>query len=667
MKKIILSAILSFISFPIFSQWLPTNGPEGGSVKCFCYSSSAVFAGTSYGVYASTNGGARWELSSKGLPSSNIFCLASKGDTVLAGITEGLYYTTNNGNNWIVNYYDGGAVTSVLIKNNRIYVWYFGKFAFTDDFGQNWTVRDCPSEYAKCSCILDSALFVGDFYSYAYKSTDMGLTWDSVRLGANYLNAADLKVYNNYVYLCSTSLYRSSNNGITWTPLSGLYNPKNLCYDESLLYAATDNGLYVSTNMGSSWTSRPINGSVYAVTALMYNSNKVFAGVENSDIYFTANHGANWTQSISGYTNLYINSLSVIDSVIYASTTQKGVFKSSDNGNNWTKLNTPSITNVNFVKSLNNKLYMGYSNGLYSSTNSGSNWSALMTNVNVRDMIAKDTFLFVSTSSGVYRSSFNGSGFNITGLTNGNVNRFAVKGNLLLAASLQGIFYSANNGNGWGQSSSQWIYDMVVLNNDIYAGGISKVYKSTDGGYSWYPTNTSGIFVNGLYVVGNTLYALTRTGVLSTSDGGQNWTDHNEGLVFPDTKCLVAKGNYAYLGTGGNSVYKRPLSEIIGISSTGNEIPVNFNLYQNYPNPFNPVTKIKFDVAQLPGKNGSGNTFVGVYDMLGRSVKTLVNEQLNPGSYEVTFDGSGLPSGIYYCRLLSGSEFKKSVKMVLLK
>jgi hypothetical protein len=87
---------------------------------------------------------------------------------------------------------------------------------------------------------------------------------------------------------------------------------------------------------------------------------------------------------------------------------------------------------------------------------------------------------------------------------------------------------------------------------------------------------------------------------------------------------------------------------------------LDFNLAQNYPNPFNPVTKIRFSIPQ------SNETSLIVYDILGKEISVLINRVMNTGEYEVTFDGSSLPSGIYFYRLISGSHTQIH-KMLLLK
>ncbi len=91
-----------------------------------------------------------------------------------------------------------------------------------------------------------------------------------------------------------------------------------------------------------------------------------------------------------------------------------------------------------------------------------------------------------------------------------------------------------------------------------------------------------------------------------------------------------------------------------------NVIPVSFSLEQNYPNPFNPVTNLKFGISK------SGFVSLRVFDVLGKEVKTLVNEIKPAGRYDITFDGSSLASGIYFYRLESGS-FIQTKQMTLIK
>jgi hypothetical protein len=103
----------------------------------------------------------------------------------------------------------------------------------------------------------------------------------------------------------------------------------------------------------------------------------------------------------------------------------------------------------------------------------------------------------------------------------------------------------------------------------------------------------------------------------------------------------------------------------IGVKQISTEVPGGFELSQNYPNPFNPATTIKFSIPQ------GGFVSMKVYDMLGREVAKVVNENLQAGAYEVNFDASNLTSGAYFYKIsinTNGSvNWTETKKMVLVK
>ncbi|MFZ1279501.1 MAG: T9SS type A sorting domain-containing protein, partial [Ignavibacteriaceae bacterium] len=97
-------------------------------------------------------------------------------------------------------------------------------------------------------------------------------------------------------------------------------------------------------------------------------------------------------------------------------------------------------------------------------------------------------------------------------------------------------------------------------------------------------------------------------------------------------------------------------SKIVEVEIT----PTNFSLAQNYPNPFNPSTSIQYAIS-------SGQLVtLKVYDVLGKEIATLVNEEKSVGSYEIGFNASHLASGIYYYQLRTG-DYVETKKMILLK
>lgn len=93
---------------------------------------------------------------------------------------------------------------------------------------------------------------------------------------------------------------------------------------------------------------------------------------------------------------------------------------------------------------------------------------------------------------------------------------------------------------------------------------------------------------------------------------------------------------------------------------TSKVIPTEYSLYQNYPNPFNPLTKIQYDIPT------DAKVQLKIYDILGREVKTLVNEFQNAGRYNVEFNASNFASGVYFYRIVT-DNFSNTKKLMLLR
>jgi len=127
-----------------------------------------------------------------------------------------------------------------------------------------------------------------------------------------------------------------------------------------------------------------------------------------------------------------------------------------------------------------------------------------------------------------------------------------------------------------------------------------------------------------------------------------------KGLALGTDLSLYAVGMFYY------SVIKYSQSNPTGVVQISSGVPEKFNLVQNYPNPFNPVTKIKFDLPK------QSVVEINIYDLLGREVATIVNEHLEPGSYEANWDGSNYPSGAYFYRLVTENNVMTK-KMALVK
>jgi photosystem II stability/assembly factor-like uncharacterized protein len=244
------------------------------------------------------------------------------------------------------------------------------------------------------------------------------------------------------------------------------------------------------------------------------------------------------------------------------------------------------------------------------------------------------------------------------------------------------IWVSSDNGANWNEISDglpeRWVTRVAVDPTDeniVYAtfNGLKwhdpqpHVFRSTDKGTSW--TNISSNLpdapVNAFAVDPvdpARLYLGNDVGMYVSFNSGQSWWVLGEGLpilpvgdieIHPTSHDLVA-------GTYGRSMYKIDLDLVPTIVESSEPIVTDFKLEQNYPNPFNPSTKLSYIIGHR------ALVTLKVYDVLGKEVSILVNEDKPTGYYEVEFDGTELSSGIYFYSLQVGNSIQTR-KMVLLR
>jgi len=145
---------------------------------------------------------------------------------------------------------------------------------------------------------------------------------------------------------------------------------------------------------------------------------------------------------------------------------------------------------------------------------------------------------------------------------------------------------------------------------------------------------------------------------------GHGTTTEPQSYSFTDKN--IENGNYQYrikqIDYDGSYEY----SNIVEVAY--NIQPSTFELFQNYPNPFNPTTTIKYSVARVETGHAPSlqHVTLEIYDVLGRQVAALVDENHHAGNYEREWNASNLSSGIYFCRMKAGS-YKASIKLLLLK
>ncbi len=362
---------------------------------------------------------------------------------------------------------------------------------------------------------------------------------------------------------------------------------------------------------------------------------------------------------------------------------------------------------------------VGYLATIRKTTNGGLNWTTITPPVNNDyggiSFINSDTGLAVGPP-GLLIETYNGGTTWITRtyLGSGLRNVQFVTPNRAYAVGSAGIIRSVDGGVSWIRMSTTQVGGLYFTSEDIgtVVGPNGLILTTTNGGVNWTQRimglpvqfGDSSLF-SVKYVNAQTGYASGNANiVIKTTNGGVNWTYlppppplHGlTALYFTDANTGTTVGNGIIYRTtnGGNNWFSQPIPPpnttnplhgidfvnsnsgwIVGfngmilytsnggmtwINPISNEIPSEFKLYQNYPNPFNPETNIRFGLPEI--------TFVklAVYDLLGREVANLVNEQLKPGSYEVEWNSLNYPSGVYFYRLHT-ERYSETKMMIFVK
>ncbi len=192
--------------------------------------------------------------------------------------------------------------------------------------------------------------------------------------------------------------------------------------------------------------------------------------------------------------------------------------------------------------------------------------------------------------------------------------------------------------------------------------------SGNDQGRGVVTDNAGNVYVSGLYYkngsAGTDFITLkyTSAGALSwASEYALTWVaDQPVSMGMDNAGNLYITGRIIRFLNTDEDVAIFKYASTIGIQQISGEVPEKFELSQNYPNPFNPVTNIKFSIPK------QGNVKLVVFDITGRQVAELVNEQLSAGSYNFDFNASGLSSGAYFYKLVT-NEFTDVKKMILVK
>lgn len=714
-----------FVSSDTGEHWkkvnpdLPPRESEATVLSLALGEETLIAAFNEPGVYISSDEGDNWFQANinENLRSTPLEIAADKNFIIGGNPLENTYKSFDNGLTWELDTLS--RVTGLAIKDSII----LAKSDLTNkegiylstNYGSSWQkVRSnsysLGNTWKTALAFSDSLAFAG-VGSYIIRSSDNGFTW----FDSSYLNcmsiysiiACPIDTLSNFIFAGTDSgLYRSTDYGKNWFPKNNGINSNHilsLAFNSAvnLLYAGTGDGIYCSADNGESWI---VIGSpskwIFTSTGsdiFSVSSNKKYGVSESyqTTIYYSSDSGISWEKKFSGYLYNYskissidvmynsgkVNLFATIEGYHYDFTQwYSNVIISEDFGESW-ETTYPDTTNrllklkINestiFLTTVSPNISIG--NFLFRSTNYGEDWER-------------------SDSGYVSAFAFDGNKIYAAG---SKIDATVISPRNIVLKMVNSIKVSEDMGLNWIKVKSPLDSTTVINSRSTdtlsvisasYARDLHLLIGMRADNFYNSPYTTPFAFGGGLFHLihygdkwvisdssfigrsifsfesnGNDIYAATDTGVFRSTDFGSTWNDISVEMKNKYASSLFKSGNYLYANTI-NGLWKRPLSEITSVDDwkTGGEIPNQFSLSQNYPNPFNPTTNIEFRIAKY------GFVTLKVYDVLGRGVATLVNEEKPAGTYKISFDASEFASGVYFYRLRAG-DFIETKKFVLLR
>ncbi|HKJ81940.1 MAG TPA: YCF48-related protein [Ignavibacteriaceae bacterium] len=727
MKRIIrvtYIVLLDIIFFSIFcfGQWFWQNPlPQGNTLlSVFMVNPDLGYTvGTMGTILKTTDGGKNWLLQKSNTKmallsvyflNENIGWVSGQWGTLLKTINGGLNWTEQNCGNiaslesiYFFNKDTGWAVGGLISYDNVILK--------TTDGGKNWVTKysePCTLENLPFRAIswVDSAKgwVAGD--NKVLKTIDGGEQWtqQNYNLGGGLMDICFTDSSNGWA-AGSCLLARTTDGGENWYAQTNIPNLLTRVFDSIHFLnfnfgwiTCSDGYILKTTNGGNSWVQYLTNFELGLHSIFFTDANTGWVVGEMGTIQNTTNSGNNWLYKAGKPLGIassifFINKNTGWVAGYQYNSSESFISKTTDGGNHWIEQPTNFLYCLTSIFFLNENLgwSVGINKIIIKTTDGGNTWNekpigislskcgafhdVLFTDENNGYIVGERETIIKTTDGGdTWTLQHSGPDARFASIYFSNSNTGWVSGNngIILKTTDAGITWIPQNSNTTG-----YVSKISFFNADLgWAVAGSVLLKTTNGGNDW---NQTSINIPGTHGVINMLKAsfltpdlgwgVVITGdvyymygiIVNTTDGGATWNiqecptdDWFNNILFVDENTGWASGAMGTILKTNNG------GSVTDVKVKVKNIPTDYSLYQNYPNPFNPTTVIRY---RLPA-----NSFVmlKVYDILGRKVSTLVNEEKTAGTYEVEFNGINLSSGVYFYKIQAG-DFISTKKFILLR
>ncbi len=393
------------LSSPLFGApaWR-RGGPEGGDIKTIAVdptNSDTVYAGTTGGVWRSTDAGGHWSLVNKNLTTHGVRCLAVdpvEPSTLYAATDDGFFRSTSSGGSWESSDQSFAMtdIRAVAVDPHDHGTIYSGALGKSTDRGVTWSKLNGGSSLGSVERIIVDPQNPNTIYvAPLRKTTDGGATWSPILSGISGGPVTDLVLAGSTLYATTSynGMFRSSDGGASWATVDMGSDAKDTfsvavdLSNPSVIYVGRHMGrIMKSTDAGGHWQTVICDPAPRNVSTLRVHRQRpetVYAGTEGG-FFVSTDGGQTWNPRNTGLTGQSISAIEVDDQdpfTFYVGTSTTGLWKTADGGQTWSSINPYSwaLRNVTSVarKKSSNLLYAVIDQMVFKSTDGAATWERI--------------------------------------------------------------------------------------------------------------------------------------------------------------------------------------------------------------------------------------------------------------------------------------------------
>ena len=629
---------------------------SGNNVRTFAFKDSTIFAGTNNGVFLSTNNGTSWTQVNAGLTRTSVYALAVSGSHVFAGTSGGgVFRSTNDGISWTAmntGFKQGVSIYALAVCGSRLFAGTYDDGVFlTSNSGASWAPVNwgLTSTYIRCLAVNtdeagDTVLYAGVSEGGVWQRALSNMTLDAATVTTSLASSigSDSATLNGSVNPngSSTTAWFEYGTNPAFSSYSSTTSQSVGSGNSATSVSAVVSGLTAGTTyyfrVAASNASGIIRGSVLTFTTTGKTSSVTISpngGFEETTVgRKTGFQIPGWELSSTGTANF-----SVVDNPVKEGVRSLAVEVIALGANSWSiqAVNAPFVVLPNsqyiysvWIKASNSGAVVAFTVG----DPSYNEWAARR-DVSITTTWQQITFTFtVPANADTGRAPIH----------------FSQNAN---AAYLPITFYiddfkitgpgrSVNVPTASTSAATSVTTTSATLNGDVNPNG-----SATE---AWFEYGTVSTLASSDSAPGRSIGAFAGMQSVSTELTGLVMGREYFYRIVARNAAGTSRGLILGFGT------------LTSVERVDSRIPEKYELYQNFPNPFNPSTTIEFDVPK------ASYVTLKIYNTLGNEVADPVASTLSPGRYKVKWNASSVSTGVYFCRMQSGS-FVETRKLVLLK